>query len=348
MPNNNDLQMQKAVIDKLKEVISSSNEFVLTCHVNADGDALGSTLALRKALMNMGKKATVILPDLAPTYFSWMPGFKKLHTYEREKDECDAIIDAADVVFVLDYNDLKRVKLLGEKLQSVNKRVVMIDHHLDPQLEPDVKFSFPESPATCALLFQVLREASYEKYIDVDVATCIYTGILTDTGGLSYNSSDPEIYLLVADLLRCGIDKPMIHDKVFNNKNVRRLKLLGYALNKKLKRVEKSPFTVMVLNAKELEQYSYNTGDTEGFVNFPLQVKDVIASAFIMERPDGVKISLRSKGDFPVNEFSSQYFGGGGHRNAAGGNHNGSLEDAVKIYTDNIVDFYEKWLERSK
>lgn len=333
-------------INRFIEIINKNNTFVLTCHTNPDGDALGSTLGLRKALMNMGKEVTIITPDLAPTFYSWMPGYKTLRTYEREQEDCDKIIDAADVIFIMDYNDLKRIKSLGEKLQTLSKPTVMIDHHLDPKMEADVTISFPKASATCELVYNILSQANLEQYIDIDSATNIYTGILTDTGGLSYNSSDPELYIVMANLLRKGIDKPNIHEKVFNNKTVRRLKLLGYTLSRKLKRIEKYPLAIMTLDAKELEQYNYNTGDTEGFVNYPLQVKDIIATAFIMERPDGIKISLRSKGTFPVNEFSARYYGGGGHLNAAGGNYAGTLEEAVKIYTDNIVNFYAEWLKK--
>lgn len=338
--------LPQSKIDDFVKIIANHQSFVLTCHTNPDGDALGSTLALRKALLNMRKTATVVTPDLPPSYYSWMRGFKTLKTYEREVDECNKIIDEADVVFVMDYNDLKRVKTLGEKLATcTSKCFVMIDHHLDPQLKTNLMFSYPESAATCEVVYNILVNAGYEQYIDEDVASNIYTGIMTDTGGLSYNSSNPEIYLTVANLLTKGIDKPSIHEKIFNNKTIRRMKLLGYTLSHKLRRIEKYPLALMTLTASELEQYNYNTGDTEGFVNYPLQVKDVIATAFIMERPDGVKISLRSKGDFPVNEFSAKYYGGGGHKNAAGGNFTGSIDDAVKIYTDNIVDFYGKWLK---
>ncbi|MCQ2203581.1 MAG: bifunctional oligoribonuclease/PAP phosphatase NrnA [Bacteroidales bacterium] len=334
-------------IDNFSTLVNEHQVFVLTCHTNADGDALGSTLALRKALVNMGKKATVVTPDLPPTYFSWMPGFKTIRTYEKETELCNSIVDEAEVIVVLDYSDIRRVKTLGDKLASVTgKKSIMIDHHLDPIFKADVSFSFPEACATCDLLFTILRKSSLAPFVDVDVATCIYTGILTDTGGLSYNSSDPEIYLTVAELLRMGIDKPTIHDNVFNNKTVRRLKLLGYTLNRKLHRIEKYPLSIMTLDAKELEQYGYHTGDTEGFVNYPLQVKDIIATAFIMERPDGVKISLRSKGNFPVNEFAARYYSGGGHLNAAGGNFSGTFEEAVNTYNDNIVEFYAKWLKQ--
>lgn len=341
------MTLPQAELDKFTDLVCKYQNFVLTCHTNADGDALGSTLALRKALVNQGKSAMVITPDLPPTYFAWMPDYKYIQTYEKEPQECDRYLEQADVILVLDYNDIKRVKSLGDKIASLSeKKTVMIDHHLDPQLKADVTFSYPEASATCELVYHVLVSAGMEQYIDVEVATALYTGILTDTGGLSYNSSNPELYLIVAELLRKGIDKPMIHENIFNNKTIRRLKLLGYTLGRKLKRIEKYPLTLMTLDAKELEQYGYHTGDTEGFVNYPLQVKDVIATAFIMERPDGVKISLRSKLDFPVNEFSAKYYGGGGHLNAAGGNYVGSLDEAVKIYTDNIVDFYAKWLKQ--
>ena len=333
-------------IDNFVGIINSCQSFVLTCHTNPDGDALGSTLALCKVLNNIGKKATVVTPDLAPSFYSWMPGFKTLRTYERETEECNTLIDEADAIFVMDYNDLKRVKTLGEKLASAEgKHLIMIDHHLDPVIEPEVKFSFPESAATCELVYCILKAAQMDDAIDIEVAQNIYTGIMTDTGGLSYNSSNPDLYISVAELLRKGIDKPTIHEKIFNNKTIRRLKLLGYTLSHKLHRIEKYPLTIMTLTAKELEQYNYNTGDTEGFVNYPLQVKDVIATAFIMERPDGVKISMRSKGDFPVNDFLAQQFSGGGHKNAAGANFDGPIEDAIEQYTKNIVPYYAKWLK---
>ncbi len=338
--------LPQADIDNFVKIINNNQSFVLTCHTNPDGDALGSTLALCKALNNIGKSATVITPDLAPSFYSWMPGFKTLHTYERETEDCDKLIDAADAILIMDYNDLKRVKTLGEKITSVaHKHLIMIDHHLDPLIDPEVKFSYPEASATCELVYNILKAAQLTNAIDVEVAQNIYTGIITDTGGLSYNSSTPDLYLTVAELLRIGIDKPAIHEKIFNNKTIRRLKLLGYTLSHKLHRIEKYPLAIMTLNAKELEQYNYNTGDTEGFVNYPLQVKDVIATAFIMERPDGVKISMRSKGEFPVNDFLAQQFNGGGHKNAAGANFNGPLEEAVERYTQNIVPYYAKWLK---
>lgn len=339
--------MPQEEIDKLLSIINNNQHFILTCHTNPDGDALGSTLAMRKLLLNLGKTATVITPDLPPTFYSWMPDIKTVKIYERDTENCDALLDTAEVVFVMDYSELTRVKKLGEKLKTLNKIFVLIDHHDNPIPEVDAKFHFPEAPATCAIVFDVIRKAGFTDKIDTEIATNLYTGILTDTGGLNYNSSSPEIYITVAELLRCGIDKPYIHEKVFNNKNMRRLKLLGYSLSRKMHRIDKLPLAIMALSAKELEQYNYNTGDTEGFVNFPLQVKDIIATALILERPDAIKISIRSKGDFPVNEFAAKYYGGGGHLNAAGANVNGDFNATVDTYRKNIVEFYTKWLKKT-
>lgn len=339
--------MPQEEIDKLLSIINNNQSFILTCHTNPDGDALGSTLAMRKVLLNLGKSATVITPDLPPTFYSWMPGIKTVKIYERDTENCNALLDAADVVFIMDYSELSRVKKMGDKLKTLSKTLVLIDHHDNPIPEVDAKFHFPDAPATCAIVFDVIRNAGFADKIDLDVATNIYTGILTDTGGLNYNSSSPEIYITVAELLRYGIDKPYVHEKVFNNKSMRRLKLLGYSLSRKMHRIDKLPLAVIALSAKELEQYNYNTGDTEGFVNFPLQVKDITATALILERPDAIKISMRSKGEFPVNEFAAKYYGGGGHLNAAGANVNGDFNAAVDAYCKNIVEFYTKWLKKT-
>lgn len=338
--------MDTSKIEEFKRIIANNNKFVLTCHTNADGDALGSTLGLRKVLLNLGKEATVITPDIPPTFYSWMPGAKTIKVYDRDTDNCNSLIDAADVVMILDYNALKRVKSLGEKLIEANKTTIMIDHHTDPETQANVTFSFSDSPATCEIAFNLLREAGFDDIIDIDAATNFYTGIITDTGGLSYNSSNPNIYLTVADLLRKGIDKPYIHDKIFNNKAMKRIKLLGFTISHRLRRIGNLPLTIMALNNDDLERYKYNTGDTEGFVNIPLQVKDVIANVLILERPDSIKLSIRSKGDFPVNEFATMYFNGGGHFNAAGGTFTGSFDEAVDTYISCMSKYYEEWAKK--
>lgn len=328
-------------------IVNGSQKIVLTCHTNADGDALGSTLGFRQALINMGKQATVITPDLAPTTYAWVKGFKTLRCYDRQTEECDAILDEADLIVMMDFNDLSRVKLLGEKISALQTPRLLIDHHLDPNVSADVSISRPHASATCQIIFKLLLAAGMGEYLDMDALTNFYSGIVTDTGGLSYNSSDPEIYYLVAELMARGVDKTFVHDKIFNNKTVKILKLEGYALGRKFHRIEKLPLAVMALSKSELDYYNYNTGDTEGFVNIPLQVRDIICSCLILERPDCVKMSFRSKGDFPVNEYAAKYFGGGGHLNAAGGSFHGPVEDALRLYTETIADFYKRWMKRT-
>ncbi len=341
------VSFQDEMAEAFAQIVGRSQHIVLTCHTNADGDALGSTLGFRQVLINMGKEATVITPDLAPTTYAWIKGFKTLKCYERQTQECEAILDAADLIVMMDFNDLSRVKALGEKIASLQTPRLLIDHHLDPHVEADVSISRPHASATCQLIFKLLLAAGMGEYIDIDAVTNFYSGVVTDTGALSYNSSDPEIYYLVAEMLRRGVDKTHVHDKVFNNKTVKILKLQGFALNRKFHRIDKTPLSVMSLSAQELDRYNYNTGDTEGFVNIPLQVRDIICSCLILERPDCVKMSFRSKGDFPVNEYAAKYFGGGGHLNAAGGSFNGPVQEAEDLYVSTIVDFYKRWMKRT-
>lgn len=329
------------------EMVSKSQNIVLTCHVNADGDALGSTLGFRKVLINMGKQATVVTPDLAPTSFAWMKGYKSLICYERQQPEADKIIEAADLIVMMDYNDLGRVKTLGEKISSLSTPRVLIDHHLDPVVNADVMVSRPDASATCQIIYRLLIAAGLSQYVDQEAVTNFYAGIVTDTGGLSYNSSDPNLYILVAEMLKMGVDKTFVHEKIFNNKSVKQIKLQGYSLGRKFHRVEKYPIALISLSKEELDRFNYTTGDTEGFVNIPLQVRDIIVSCLILERPDCVKMSFRSKGEFPVNEYAAKYFSGGGHLNAAGGSFHGSFDDAVALYQKSIADFYVRWMKRT-
>lgn len=329
------------------DIIRRSNNIILTCHINADGDALGSTLGLQKLLTKMGKQATVVTPDLAPTSYAWMKGFKTLICYERQQEIADPLIDNADLIVMLDFNDLSRIKSLGDKLSSLSTPRLLIDHHLDPVVKADVAISRPDASATCQVAYKLILAAHLEHFLDLDAVTNLYTGIITDTGGLSYNSSDPELYILIAQMLQQGIDKTYVHEKIFNNKSVKQLKLQGFTLNRKFHRVDRLPIAVMSLSKEELERFNYTTGDTEGFVNIPLQVRDIIASCLILERPDCIKMSFRSKGDFPVNEYAAKYFGGGGHLNAAGGSFTGTIDEAVQVYQDTISDFYTRWMKRT-
>ena len=329
-------------IPGLERAINEHSKFILTCHVNADGDALGSTLGLKAVLARLGKKCSVIVPDLPPTTLLWIPGAKSAHAYEREITVCDQLIEEADCIFMMDYNAHSRTGKLGEKLSSLDKGSkywVMVDHHLDPVEKCDVMISNPEASATCEIIYDCLRNSIYKDQIDVTSASCFYTGIMTDTGGLSYNSSDPDLYLLVADLLRMGIDKSEIHDKIFNNKSVRRLRLLATSL-KKMEVIPGTNVSLIPLSKPVLDKHRYMTGDTEGFVNIPLQAKNLVCSMLLMERPDGIKVSLRSKGDFSVSEFASKYYGGGGHFNASGATMKMAFEEAVEVLKRDMKEYY--------
>lgn len=328
--------------EHFREVLESAERFVLTCHVNADGDALGSTLGLRRVLMNMGKQATVVTPDLAPTMYAWMPGFKTVRSYEREREVCDALIDVADCLAVMDYNDPQRVRALGERIAAAQVPVVLIDHHTEPRMEAAAQLSLPQAPATCLIVYDLLIAAGLAEHLDKEATTLLYAGLMTDTGGLSYNSSDPDIYVKVADMLRRGIDKDWIHDKLFRDKPFKRIKLQGYALGRKLHRLKDRPVAVMALSAEELERHNYTTGDTEGLVNIPLQARGVDISCLLMERDDGIKLSMRSKGDLPINEYAQATYDGGGHANAAGATFYGTLQEAQDTFERTIAEWLQK------
>jgi phosphoesterase RecJ-like protein len=224
-------------------------------------------------------------------------------------------------------------------VENLTCRKVMIDHHPGPEDIADVMISEPLASATCELIYDVIVKAGWKDMLTKDLAECIYTGIMTDTGSLSYNSSRPEIYHIVAGLVETGVDKDKVHKLVFHSNSFNRMRLLGHALGQKMFRLDDAPAAYIELSDKELKEYDYKPGDSEGFVNYPLWIEGISVSALFMEHPDKIKVSLRSRGTLPVNKFSELFYHGGGHLNAAGGEYYGKLEDAVKIFKEELPGF---------
>jgi phosphoesterase RecJ-like protein len=325
--------IQEEQIQKAKRYIEKGNNFLIIAHVAPDGDALGASLGLFHYLNTRGKdKVSVVVPNSFPAYYRWMPGAKDIVIHEKYPDFAEQLIYDADVIFCLDFNEPKRVGKLSETLTAAQGRKIMIDHHLHPADFCRVAMSYPGMSSTSELVFRFICRMGMYEAISKPAAECIYTGMMTDTGAFTYNSNHPEIYIIISQLLKKGIDKDLIYHKVYQVYSESRLRLMGYALNEKMKVYPQQRTALITLSQEELLRFHYTTGDTEGFVNLPLSIAGVEFSAFIREDPDCVKVSLRSTGDFPCNEFASRYFNGGGHKNASGGEFSGSPADAVSTF----------------
>ena len=325
--------IQEEQIQKVKKYVEKGNNFLIVAHVAPDGDALGASLGLWHYLNTCGKeKATVVTPNSFPAYYRWMPGAKDIVIYERYPDFVEQLMREAEVIFCLDFNEPKRTGKLCEALTAAKGRKVMIDHHLHPADFCKVTMSYPEMSSTSELVFRFICRMGMYEAISKQAAECIYTGMMTDTGAFTYNSNRPEIYLIISQLLKKGIDKDLIYRKVYQVYSESRLRLMGYVLHEKMKVYPRERTALITLSQEELQRFQYTTGDTEGFVNLPLSIAGIEFSAFIREDPDGIKVSLRSVGDFRCNEFASRYFNGGGHKNASGGEFSGTTAEAVDIF----------------
>ena len=331
-----------STITELKRLIIDSNKVILTCHVGPDGDAIGSTLALCHVLKSMGKSSVVVTPDQCPKSLEFLPGASSIIPYSCNQDKVKRLFSECDLVFCLDYNSLSRIDVLSEAFELTNSPMVLIDHHLYPDNFANIEISDPAISSTCLLLYKVLCQLQLNEYINADVASCIYAGMMTDTGNFTYNSSDPFIYLAISDLLKSGLQKDEIYKQIYNTNSESRIRLNSYALCHKMKVYDGYHAALISLTDEELKEYKYVDGDTEGLVNIPLSIPGVIYSIFLRMSTDAnglpyVRVSMRSVGDFPVNTICTKYYNGGGHKNAAGGEFYGSIDKAIEIF-ESLLD----------
>ena len=361
-----------------QEFINQSNNVVILTHMSPDGDAMGSSLAMRHFLEAQGKHVSVIVPNAFPDFLAWLPKADEDIIYETRRAEADALLEQADLVICTDFNEPKRIGSLGDKLLSLTCRKMMIDHHLYPSSFPDLTLSYPASPSTCELVYRLIsclspitNSPQGVQYplsnspqgvpypiggtpsINQNIATCIYTGMMTDTGNFSFNSNYPEMYQIVGDLVALGVNKDEIYNCVFNAYSADRMRLMGYCLYQKMRIFPEHHTALIYLSRKELYRFNFQSGDAEGIVNLPLQIKDIHYSCFMREdkvnptevalaggSKTKIKISLRSQGNRPVNVFAKDIFGGGGHANASGGEYYGPLPEAVQRFLDNYQDYF--------
>ncbi|WP_291856713.1 DHH family phosphoesterase [Marinilabilia sp.] len=332
-------------LSRLRELIDNASSIILIPHKNSDGDAIGSILGWWNVLRGKGKNATVIVPDDVPENLRWMHGTPEIMVHEKDREKAKTFLSQADLLMFLDFNDVKRTGDMAADLSGLSARRVMIDHHPDPvDGVADVMFSEVSVSSTCELSYHLMNALEWNPLIEMKAAECLYAGIITDTGVLSYNSSNPPTYLAVADLVTKGIDKSKIHKELFQSNSLGRMRLLGHVLCNKLELMEESGTAFISLSLDELEKHGYQPGDTEGFVNYPLGIKGMEISAMFTEKEKDkfVKISFRSRDDMPVNIYSQQFFSGGGHANAAGGEWKGTLDEAIKKFKDTLPEFVQK------
>ncbi|MBR1480713.1 MAG: DHH family phosphoesterase [Paludibacteraceae bacterium] len=323
-------------------LVRDSAHIVVFTHMSPDGDAMGSSLGISHWIRTVypGKDVTVVVPNAYPEFFRWMPGAADVVQHDTDKDRAEQIVAAADLIICTDFGEAKRVGFMAPLLEAATCPKIMIDHHLNPSGFAQVAMSRPEASSASELVLRLLLQAGECEHIGLDTATCLYTGMMTDTGSFSYNSNDPELYELVGELLRRGVDKDACYDRVFNIWSLDRMRLMGYCLLRKLQVMADGKTALIYLTRKELYRFNFSSGDAEGLVNLPLQMANIRYSCFMREDKDKVKISFRSQGDRPVNEYAHAVFHGGGHANAAGGEFYGPVTEAVKLFVNTYADYF--------
>ncbi len=289
---------------------------VIVPHVNPDGDAIGASMALFH-YFSTTNNCQVIAPSSFPDFLQWMPESDKVLDYKENKERCELILSKADLIIIADHNAPNRSGDLEISLANNSAPKLMIDHHPEPSYPVDYQISCTKVSSTAELVYNFINTINPEAF-SIDIASAIYVGIMTDTGNFMHNVQ-PDTFKIVSQLIALEIDREQIYNRVFNNYSIDRMRLMGYTLSKKMEILEELETAILFLDKKELEEFNYEIGDTEGFVNMPLAIKGINISILIMERDGIVKMSFRSKGDIAINKIAKEYFNGGGHMNAAGG-----------------------------
>lgn len=319
----------------------------MTSHHNPDGDAIGSVLAMYHFLRPLVDDLQVIVPNGFPGFLQWLPGHEHIMLYERKVRTAKKIIADADLIFCLDYNSLHRAGDMAEVIRTSKAERFMIDHHPQPALaEFHLHLSLIQTSSTAELVYRFIQECMPETEISQSLAVNLFVGIMTDTGSFSYACNYPETFTVAAELIQAGVDVEWVHRMVYDTYSEDRLRLLGYSLSQKMVILRDFKTAYISLSKKELEDYRYQVGDTEGLVNYALSIDGVVLAVLLTERKDRVRLSFRSKGDFSANRIAREHFQGGGHLNAAGGDSFESLENTItKLET--VLEQYKDEIHRS-
>ena len=320
-------------LSELKDLLATPQKIVITTHHKPDGDAMGSSLGLYAYLIQKGHHVKVITPTDYPYFLHWLPNNSDVVIYTENKAESEKYVAEASMIFCLDFNTLSRINELGELIREADAYKLMIDHHLEPEDFDDYRHWSINACAAAQLVYDfIVNELDDAEAMNKDIATCLYTGIMTDSGSFRFPSATSAVYRIGADLIDLGAEHWRIHQLVYDNATENRLRFLGHCLTNKLELLREFNTAIITVTAEELAHYKIVTGDTEGIVNYALSINGIKLAAFIIERTDKVKLSLRSTGDFPANEICKKYFNGGGHRNAAGGASDQPLEETIAAF----------------
>lgn len=333
----------------MKELLEDKSRNVVICaHVNPDGDAIGSSLAMRHYFERKGKTATVVVPNIFPDFLKWLPGAGDILVHSKQEVQAKAAIEAADLIVVCDLNQSSRLAGMEKDILASKAPRILIDHHLDP--DRDFCRHIVSEPTMCAtgeVICQLFTEMGEMDSISEDEAVCLYTAMMCDTGAFSFNSNRPVIYEHISRLLSHGIDKDQIYRNVFWTASEARLRLQGYLLYVNMKVLYNRHATIITLTNEERRRFKVKNGDTEGIVNMPLTMLGTTLSVFInedTEHPGTMKLSLRSIGDFPCDQMASRFFGGGGHKNASGGKLQCSMQEAIEKVRE-AIEYYAEMLK---
>ncbi len=335
-------------IEAFQALLQSPRNAVVITHFKPDADALGSSLGLAGFLRRKGHRVDVVTPSDYPSFLTWMPGNEAVIALSNESAEPEKkaklLIEKADLIFCLDFSNLKRIEKLQHSVASARGIKVMIDHHLEPEKFADFEQWNTRSASTAGLIFQLIEQMGEKHLIDSDIANCLYAGLMTDTGGFRHNNTTQVEFLIASELTAYGANPSEVARLVYDTNSIERLKLTGFVLSQKLQVLPSFHTAYMTITAKELKQFGSQTGDTEGLVNYGLSIKGIKLSVLMYERKDEIKLSLRSLGDFSVNEMARKHFEGGGHRNASGGSSRTSLDETLQKFL-NILPEYQSKLE---
>lgn len=303
----------------LKDFLHTPKKIVITTHANPDADALGSSLGLHHFLIKLGHDVNTIVPSSYPDFLEWMPGNSFVINYEKSKEIADKLVLGADLLFCLDFSGFGRIKEMKEIAQKASAKVVLVDHHLNPEIKPDYNFWNDHSAATAEIIYDLIVDFGNKEAIDKGIAECLYAGIMTDTGSFKHPSTTSKIHRIVAELIDLGADVNKVSRLIYDTNSLQRLRFLGHALAEKLKVDEKARIAYFVIEEDDFKDFKLKQGDTEGLVNYALSIKGIVVAAIIIQGENEIKLSFRSIGDFAVNKFAEEYFNGGGHKNASGG-----------------------------
>ena len=327
--------MKEQDIQAIQQLLSTPKKIAIIPHRGPDGDAMGSTLGLYHFLLKNNHHPVVVSPNEFPEFLAWIPGSETVKIFEKDKKKCTKILEEAELIFTLDFNALHRVGEMEKVLEKLTVPFVMIDHHQSPDDYATVTYSDTAFGSTCEMLYHFISFLGKKSDIDKTIGTCIYTGILTDSGSFRFPKTTGTTHRIIADLIDLGVENSEIPALLYDNSSYGRLQLLGRALqNMKVLTEHKTAYTT--LTQEELDLFDHIKGDTEGIVNYGLSIKGIVFTAIFIENAEEkiIKISFRSQGDFDVNSFAREYFNGGGHRNAAGGKSEVTMEETVKKFED--------------